>query len=108
VRRPVTLLAIAALALPLAACGATPSAEQQRRADFLMKYDTLDDQELARLCPALFPKDFLSTSDPDGADKYKYKADKSPHVPTEAERADARAHGCGSGPEDGTVPRKNP
>jgi hypothetical protein len=108
VRRPVTLLAVAALALPLAACGATPSAVQQRRADFLMKYDTLDDQELARLCPALYPRDFLSTSNPDGASKYKYKADKSPHVPTTAEKADAAAHGCGTSSADGTVPRKNP
>ena len=107
-RRPVTLLAVAALAVPLAACGATPSPVQQRRADFLHKYDNLDDQELARLCPALFPKDFLSTSNPDGASKYKYKTDKSPHIPTTAEKADAVAHGCGTSSAAGTVPRKNP
>jgi hypothetical protein len=99
-RRPAAVLVV--LAAALAGCGATPSPQQTRRAAFLEKYDRLNDRDLARLCPSLYPRDFLTS--PKRYDKYGYtKPDKNAKRfrPTATERADAGAAGCTS---QGTPP----
>ncbi|HEY2636577.1 MAG TPA: hypothetical protein VGI54_04245, partial [Solirubrobacteraceae bacterium] len=65
-RRTLALLLVS-LGLLVAGCGGTPTAEQTSREAFLTKAKNLSDQELARLCPALYPRDFLTNK---GRDKY--------------------------------------
>jgi hypothetical protein len=97
VRRPVALIAVALAALPLAGCGGTSSPAQQKRVDFLNRYAELDDQELARLCPSLFPTDYLERPK-----HYHYTRNKKTFQPTARQRADARTAGCTS---QGTKPK---
>ena len=81
----------------LAGCGGTPSPEQAERAAFLEKYDALNDRDLARLCPSLYPRDFLTR--PKRYDKYGYTKpaeDAKPFRPTAAQRRDASGAGCTS------------
>jgi hypothetical protein len=87
------LLPILGLLVVLAGCGGTQTAEQKARKEFLLHYPKLDDQQLAKLCPALYPTDFLN---PDRAKHYHYTKDKSSKfVFTATEKSAAtRAPGC--------------
>jgi uncharacterized lipoprotein len=96
------LIALALLVGMLSGCGGTPSPEQTKRVAFLKRYDQLNDRDLARLCPSLYPRDFLTS--PKRYDKYGYtkpSKDAKTFRPTAAQRADARAAGCTS---QGTPP----
>jgi hypothetical protein len=83
------VLVLLAVALPLAGCGGTPAPAQQRRAAFLHRYRHLDDQQLAVLCPSLYPTDFLARPG-----HYNYTRNKTRFRPSSAQRAAARAAGC--------------
>jgi len=86
-------LAPAALALALVAagCGGTPNPQQKARADFLKQEKRLGDDELAALCPSLYPSDFLGDA---GKKKYGYKLTKKKTVITAQDRANATRAGC--------------
>lgn len=97
--RRASLLAVAAvLALALGACGSTGEkadltpAQEQARLAFVEAHDDWNDRELARLCPALYPRDFLTDED-------KYPAAREddarrPPAITAADREQAQAAGC--------------
>jgi hypothetical protein len=68
------LLPILGLLVVLAGCGGSQDATQKVRKQFLLTYPKLDDQQLAKLCPALYPTDFLN---PDRAKHYHYTKDKA-------------------------------
>jgi hypothetical protein len=92
------------LAAAVAGCGGTASPEQARHADFLKRYGDLTDTELARLCPSLYPRDFLTR--PKDYDKYGFSKPKKgdPRFkPTARDKAAARAAGC---TDQGTPPKK--
>ena len=59
-RRTPVLLVVPVLAL--SACGSSPSGDAARTTAFLKnpKIKVLKDEELARLCPSLYPTDFLA------------------------------------------------
>lgn len=92
-------LPIALIAATLGAGGCaygTPakltSAQEQARIRFVKDHASLTDHQLARLCPGLYPRDFLTN-------RKKYplaKEDKSGTQPraTAADRAAATAAGC--------------
>ncbi len=66
VRRSVPLTLLAALALAGCEYGteARLTAEQQRaRVAFIEANDDYSDRDLARLCPGLYPRDFLTDED---------------------------------------------
>lgn len=96
-RRGLVTLLCAAIALGGCA-GGTPNAQQAARKRFLGEHKALHDDELARLCPSLYPTDYVK--DPK---KYGYTTTKQPVKPTPADMASARAAGCTS---TGTPPRK--
>lgn len=98
VRRALALaLSAAALAAGLGGCAyGTPAkltaAQQQARMRFIRAHAGLTDHQLARLCPGLYPANFLS-------DRKKYPLtadDKKRSQPrfTAADRAQAKAAGC--------------
>lgn len=92
--RRVSLLALLA-ALAIGGCTygqpADISADQeQARIEFIESVSDFDDHELARLCPGLYPSDFL-TNDDDYPDEDRDHRD--PPVTAEL-RAQARAAGC--------------
>jgi hypothetical protein len=81
----------------LGGCGyGTPAklapAQQQARIRLIESRTGLTDRQLARICPGLYPRDFLSNTK-----KYPLTSkDKDKHQPkvTAADRAQARAAGC--------------
>jgi hypothetical protein len=77
------------LALAIAGCGGTPNAEQAKRALFIKQEKKLNDDELARLCPSLFPADFLKEHK-----KYGYTVTKKPKEPSPADLKSAQTAGC--------------
>jgi hypothetical protein len=87
------LLLAPLLLVLLGGCGGTQTAEQKARKEFLFKYPKLDDQQLAKLCPHLYPSDFLN---PSRAKHYHYTKDKAKKfVFTAAQQADAaKTPGC--------------
>lgn len=89
-RRAAILALILLPAAGLVACGSTPEdAASQRHVDLIKGQPDLSNEELARLCPNLYPSDFLR--DPG---KYNYKRDKTPVTFTSAQLAAARQAGC--------------
>jgi hypothetical protein len=76
-------------ALALAGCGGTATDGPARRDAFILRHGKLKDEQLARLCPSLYPSDFLANPK-----KYGYTRDKTRFRPTAAQRADARRAGC--------------
>ena len=100
-RRFAPLLALIA-ALAVAGCeygaAADLSAEQERaRVAFIEEHGDLSDRDLARLCPALYPRDFLS--DPDEWPVGELREGERDAAFTAADRAEARAAGCDVWPE---------
>lgn len=93
VRRALPLALLAALAIGGCSYGTkadlTPE-QRQARAEFVRAHADFDDHELARLCPGLYPRDFLTNED----DYPKEDEDhKNPPV-TQADRDQARAAAC--------------
>ena len=96
-RRALPLVALVA-ALAVVGCGSTgekadltPAQEQARRA-FVDSHADFNDRELARLCPGMYPKDFLTNKD-----KYplpRGQKDRAPRKFTAKDRAEATAAGC--------------
>jgi hypothetical protein len=94
-RRALPLAALAALLL--AGCGSEPSAQltptqEQARIAFVERHADFTDHQLARLCPGLYPRDFLTNEDK--YPKAKRDANSSPPKATAADRAQAKAAGC--------------
>lgn len=92
--RRVSLLALLA-ALAIGGCTygqpARLTAEQeQARIEFLDSVRDFDDHELARLCPGLYPSDFLTNTDDYPEESRDHR---TPPVTAEL-RAQARAAGC--------------
>jgi hypothetical protein len=79
-------------------CGGTPNPQQAARASFLDKEHKLKDDELARLCPSLYPADYLKDRK-----KYGYPENKKPRPVGPQDQAAARAAGC---TPVGTPPKK--
>jgi hypothetical protein len=86
-----------AATIALGGCGyGTPakitSAQEQARIRLIEAHANLTDRQLARICPGLYPRDFLTNKD-----KYplttRDKAKKQPQI-TAADRAQAKAAGC--------------
>jgi hypothetical protein len=97
---PPHALATAALAATVALGGCaygTPakitSAQQQARVTFLNEHRDFSDRQLARLCPGLYPADFLKDTKKYPLAK-KQKGEQAVTV-TAADRAQAAAAGCG-------------
>jgi hypothetical protein len=89
VKRLVPLIATAAL---LGGCGSAPGPQQKGRAAFIKAHSKLHDDELARLCPGLFPSDYLSAQ---GPKKYGYAKTKKPLTFTPQQQSAAlRVPGC--------------
>ncbi len=95
--RALAVLLLSVLAVALAGCGGTPNPEQAKRALFIKQEKGLNDDELARLCPSLFPADFLNEHK-----KYSYTVTKKPKKPTPADLKNAQTAGCTS---TGTPPK---
>ena len=92
-RRALPLALLAALAV--AGCGLGDSADitpEQRdaRVAFIKEHRDFDDHGLARLCPGLYPRDFLTNED----DYPEEDRDHRDPPVTAADRAAARAAGC--------------
>ena len=95
-RRAATILALLAL-LAVGGCAyGTPAeltAQQERaRIEFIEDHGDLDDRDLARLCPGLYPSDFLTDHDEwpagelrDGETDARFTAE---------DRAEAQDAGC--------------
>lgn len=95
-RKPLAIAAVAAITV-LGGCGyGTPakltSAQEQARIRLIEAHTSLTDRQLARICPGLYPRDFLTNTK-----KYpltsKDKDKKQPKI-TAADRAQASAAGC--------------
>lgn len=85
-----TLLALSlALALVSAGCGGTPPPSAQAKVDFIRKYDKLKDAQLARICPSLYPSDFLRRRK-----HYRFDEKDLKFTVTAEQRAAAKAAGC--------------
>ncbi|MGI8579230.1 MAG: hypothetical protein ACR2K9_01590 [Solirubrobacteraceae bacterium] len=95
--RALAVLLLSVLAVALAGCGGTPNPEQAKRALFIKQEKKLNDDEMARLCPSLFPSDFLKEHK-----KYSYTVTKKPKKPSPADLKNAQAAGCTS---TGTPPK---
>jgi hypothetical protein len=96
-RRVLSLVALAA-AVAVGGCGPTgakanlTSAQEQARRAFVESHSNWSDRELARLCPGMYPKHFLT-------DTSKYpiprgEKDRTPKTITAHDRAEAEAAGC--------------
>jgi hypothetical protein len=94
-RRASLLALLAALVVGGCAYG-TPAKltadQKQARIAFLKAHGGFDDHDLAKLCPGMYPTDFLTDTKKWPAGKPR-KNHTSPKV-TAADRADAKAAGC--------------
>jgi hypothetical protein len=102
-RRTATLLALLA-ALAIAGCSygdeADLTAAQERaRIAFVEDHVDLNDRDLARLCPGLYPRAFLTDHDKWPAGELR-DGDRPARF-TAQDRVDARAAGCDVRPTDG-------
>lgn len=95
--RRLALAGAAIGALAVGGCGSgTPAkltpAQEQARIRLIETHANLTDRQLARICPGLYPRDFLSNTK-----KYPLTSrdkDKSQPKVTAADRAQATAAGC--------------
>ena len=94
-RRALPLVVVAALALGGCDYGTAAKLtdeQKQARTAFLEDHGDWSDRELAKLCPGLYPKDFLTNEDeypkPSGEDDRRH-----PRA-TAADREQAEAAGC--------------
>jgi len=92
-RRALPFLLLATLVV--GGCGYGTAADltpdqKQARIDFVEQVGEFDDHELARLCPGLYPRDFLTNED----DYPREDKDHRDPTVTPALRAAARAAGC--------------
>ncbi len=96
-RRPAALLPLVALAL--AGCGGAITGDQAKRRGFLLspQVQKLKDEELARLCPSLYPSDYLARQK-----HYHYTRASKRFVPNAQQKSAARAAGCTA---QGTKPK---
>jgi hypothetical protein len=99
-RRPLALGTLLAVALAASGCGGSATGDQAKRKTFLQAKDVekLKDEELARLCPSLYPTDFLARPK-----HYRYTRAKKRFVPNASQRTEAQAAGCTA---QGTKPKK--
>ena len=90
-RRPIALGSLLTVALAVSGCGGSATGDQAKRKTFLQAKDVekLNDEELARLCPSLYPTDFLARPK-----HYHYTRAKKLFVPNVHQRAEARTAGC--------------
>lgn len=93
-RRTLPSLALVA-ALAIAGCGTGASADltpeqREARVQFIEQHGHFSDHELARLCPGLYPRDFLTNED----DYPKEDRDRRSPSVTAEDRAQASAAGC--------------
>ena len=97
-RRLLALPALLVVALAAGGCGdegdkaKLTAAQQQARLTFVESHGDFSDRELAKLCPGLYPKDYLTNTD-----KYpipRGEKDRTPPKVTADDRADAQAAGC--------------
>jgi hypothetical protein len=100
------LLPLLGLLVLLAGCGGgTQTADQKARKEFLFKYPNLNDPQLSRLCPGLYPRDYRN---PKRASHYHYekkdltKAFPKDYVARGLQADAAKVPGC-KGP--GTPPK---
>ncbi len=91
---------LALLALAASGCGAAITGDQAKRRDFLQNpaVKKLSDQQLARLCPSLYPSDYLARPK-----HYRYTRDSKRFVPNAQQRSAASSAGCTA---QGTLPKK--
>ncbi len=87
-----------ALAAAAAGCGGTPPAQARSTVKFISDHAALPDAKLARLCPSLYPSDFLRRRK-----HYRYDEKDLKYTPSEKEKAAAQAAGC---TEQGTKPKE--
>lgn len=64
--------------------------QEQARVEFLKDHGDFNDHGLARLCPGLYPRDFLTNED----DYPKERKDHRNPAVTQADRDQATAAGC--------------
>lgn len=95
-RRALPLLAVTAV-VALGGCDYGTAAkltteQEQARIAFIEDRPDWSDRELAKLCPGLYPKDFLT--DEDEYPVPRDEDDRTPKKITAQDRADADAAGC--------------
>jgi hypothetical protein len=94
-RAALVLASLALLALGGCAYGTAArltSAQESARVQFIEDHKDFNDRDLAKLCPGLYPTDFLTNHSKWPAGKAK-SGDKPASV-TAQDRAQARAAGC--------------
>lgn len=100
-RRLAPLLALIAL-VAIGGCSygtearLTP-AQERARIEFVERHGDFSDRDLAKLCPGLYPEDFLTDEDewPAG----EAREGETPARVTQQDRAEARAAGCDVRPQ---------
>jgi hypothetical protein len=99
-RRLTPLAVLAALAIGGCSYGTAAdltAAQQDARIQFIEERGDLSDRDLARLCPGLYPSDFLT--DPDEWPGGERRDDDRDATFTARDRAAAAAAGCDVRPE---------
>lgn len=96
-RRTLLLAPLAAVLIGGCTYGAPTNVTHQQesaRVAFIKSHAKYSDRDLAQLCPALYPPDFLTNSKKYPESKQS-KGHKTPTV-TQADREQAQAAGCGT------------
>lgn len=88
----VVLLALAAAGCDYGTPAELTAQQSRARIDFIKAHDDLTDRQLARLCPGLYPRDFLRDTDKWPA--ARRRDDERDRRFTAAELVAARAAGC--------------
>ncbi len=89
---------LVALAAAAGGCGGTPPPQAKSTVKFISDHADLPDAKLARLCPSLYPSDFLRRRK-----HYRYDEKDLKYSPSPKEKAAAQAAGC---TEQGTKPKE--
>jgi hypothetical protein len=97
IRRWLPVAALLAALTAFGGCGygapaALTQAQKHARIHFIERHGDYTDHELARLCPGLYPRDYLTNTKKYAKDKVA-NGHKAPTV-TAADRAEAKAAGC--------------
>jgi|SRR5215212_2193030 len=98
-RRFAPLAVLALLALGGCAYGTAASitpAQERARVTFIEAHDDYSDRDLARLCPGLYPRDFLTDPDewPSGEARSDDRSARAIAAARERQAADLRAAAC--------------